>query len=260
MGVFPGPVVLQPKDTPMKYLLTILLLTSYLSHAQTEDSMRVKAFTNIITSPRVHLVLLEGPVPQVRIVCNGIPRSKVNIKQNGNTLRIFLDHARVLEKQVRYSLRGEKRPIYEGASVTAYVTYQQLNSIQMRGSESLVANSTLHGDKLKLKLYGVTEVDLHGLDVDKFKASLFGENRLSIRGGHANVQVYRLFGDNSIDTHALQSTVATTRIYGEGKVRIATRDALHVHALGEPQVRVTGMPLITRGVILGRLDIRNDME
>ncbi|HQQ97144.1 MAG TPA: DUF2807 domain-containing protein [Cyclobacteriaceae bacterium] len=242
----------------MKYFFALLMFAGYLSHAQSGDSVRVKAFTTIIASPRVHLVLVEGPVPQVRIVCHGVPRSKVNIRQNGNTLRIFLDHARVLEKQVRYSAHGAKRPIYDGGSVTAYVTYQHLNRVQMRGSESLTATSTIHGEKFKLKLYGVTKVDINGLDVDKFKASLFGENRLSIRGGHANVQVYRLFGDNAIDTRSLESTVATTRIYGEGKVSIATRDALHIHAFGEPQIRVSGMPLITRGIILGRLDIRNE--
>lgn len=219
----------------MKYSLTLLLLlTSYLSNAQTEDSVRLKAFTNIVTSPRVHLVLREGPEAQVRIVCHGIPRNKVNIRQSGNTLRIFLDHARVLEKQVRYSPHGAKRPLYEGASVTAYVTYQHLDKIQMRGEESLVADGTIHADKLKLKLYGVTSVQVNKLDVDKLKVSLFGENKVLIRAGHANAQVYRLFGDNGIDTHGMGSTVASARIYGEGKIKLSVRDAIHIHAFGEP--------------------------
>lgn len=243
----------------MKYTLTLLLLfAGYLSLAQTEDSVRVKEFTNVVTSPKVHLVLREGPVAQVRIVCHGIPRNRVNIRQSGKTLRIFLDHARVVEKRVRYTMHGAKRPLYEGASVTAYVTYQRLSKIQMRGSESLVADGTIHADKLKLKLYGVTSVQVNKLDVDKLKVSLFGENSVLIRAGHANDQVYRLFGDNGIDTHGMGSTTAAARIYGEGKIKLAVRDAIHIHAFGEPVVRVTGTPLITHGIILGRLDLRNE--
>jgi hypothetical protein len=243
----------------MKQLLAIVfLLTGSLTYAQTEDSVRVKPFTGIVTSPRVHLVLQEGPVAQVRIVCHGVPRNRVNVKVTGHTLRIFLDHARILERQVRYSPHGSKRGLYQGSSITAYVTYQTLNRIEMRGEESLTAAGTIHADKLKLKLYGVTSVDLKNVDADKLKVSLFGENNVLIRDGHANVQVYRLFGDNGIDTQGMKSTTAAARMYGEGKIKLSVRDAIHIHAFGEPVVRISGTPLITHGIILGQLDLRHE--
>lgn len=240
-----------------KYLLAVTLLSGA-AWCSAQDSVKVKPFKKIIASPRVNLILEKGDKESVRILYNRIPKNKVNVVVKGNKLRIYLDHARLVEKQVRTYNNGnrETHGMYAGYSITAYVTYKELKSIEIRGEEELRCDSEISANKFKLKAYGESEIRLASLQARKFKVSLYGENNLRIQSGETTRQVYRLFGENKIDTHGMKSEVASTRIYGEGTISVNASDKVRVNAFGEPEIRVEGTSYISRGIILGRADIR----
>ena len=86
--------------------------------------------------------------------------------------------------------------------------------------------------------------------------SLYGENNLKIASGKATRQVYRLFGENQVDTHGMTSEVVATRMYGEGIISVNALNRLRINAIGEHLINVEGLSSISKGLIIGRADIR----
>jgi Putative auto-transporter adhesin, head GIN domain len=238
---------------------TVILAASGLLSglAQAQESIPLSTFGKIVASPRVNVILEKGDRESIRIVYNDIPKNKVNVIVKNNKLRIYLDHAKVTERQVRISENGNtwKHGIYSGSSITAFVTYKELKSIQMRGEQELRCDTELKADKFKLKAYGETEIRLASLTANKFKASLYGENDLKIKSGTTSRQLYRLFGENKIDTRGLKSEVASTHIYGEGRISVNASDEVHISAFGEPTINIEGTSIVSKGIILGHASI-----
>ena len=252
----------------MKKSLPLLFITLMISwgsafaqetnKSASDKEIALMPFSKIIASPRVNVILTRGDRESVRIIYNAIPKNKVNVIVKGNTLRIYLDHARVVEKQVRRyddHFHGNTG-LYSGSSITAFVTYRALKSIEIRGDGELRCDSALVAETFKLRAYGDNEISLASIRATKFKASLYGENELKIRSGETERQVYRLFGENKVLTPGLKSEVAATRIFGEGRVRLSASDKVRVNALGEPIIFVEGTNYIRKGIVIGRADIR----
>ena len=240
-------------------IIVLFLVIGGQVYSQDQEQTQEKSlshFTKIVASPRVNVVLQKGDRESIRLTYSNISPKNVNVVVTGNKLRIFLDHARVVEKQERIYSEGhtQKKSIYRDASVTAYVTYRELKEIEVRGEQELTCQGEISTDKLKVRAYGETEIDLASLNTNKLKVSLYGENHLKIRSGEAGHQVYRLFGENRIDTRGLKSTSASTRIYGEGRLSLTT-EKLVVNAIGEPVIRVNGSPHLNKGIVIGRADI-----
>ena len=263
MGVKGCAVVLMETHQIMKktnkifsLLLAGMLLPTFSQAQDTQNDIR--SFNKVTVSPGVNLILQKGVHESVRILYNDIPQSKVNVVVKGNKLRIYLDDARVIEKQVRVFKKGntQKQGIYHGSSITAYVTYHALKAVEIRGDQEFRCDDEIKTNKFKLKAYGEAEIRLAALDTRKFKVSLYGNNDVRIRSGVADDQVYRLFGENKINTIGLKSATATTRIYGEGKVSIYASEEVRINSCGEPIINIEGTSVISKGIILGRADIR----
>ena len=242
--------------THFKILFSIALLTSGIANAQ--EMVSLESFNKIVASPRVNVILQQGDHESIKIIYNSIPEDKVNVIVKGNRLRIYLDHARIVEKQVHIKENGHhtKRGIYAGSSITAFVTYKSLKSLEIRGEQELRCDGDISTDKFKLRAYGESEIRLASLHAKKFKTSLYGENNLKISSGETNRQVYRLFGGNKIDTRGMKSAMASTRIYGEGKISVNASEEVRVNAFGEPTINIQGTSIVSKGIIIGHADIR----
>jgi Putative auto-transporter adhesin, head GIN domain len=239
-------------------IITLIIVFALSSHLMAQEQQKpLFHFTKIVASPRVNVILQKGDKESIRMVYSNIDAGKVNIKVRGNTLRIYLDHARVTERQERMTINGytQKHSIYQGASVTAYVTYRQLKGLEIRGEEEIVCESEINTNKLKLKAYGESAIRLNSLNATKFKASLYGRNNLKIAGGTVNHQTFRSFGENKIDTRGMKSETASTRVYGEGTISVNTSDEITINAFGEPEINVSGNGHIHKGILIGRIDI-----
>jgi hypothetical protein len=252
--------LLETENTMKKVMIVGLWLTGIMSSpAQTEEGTRsLPHFTKITASPRINVVLVKGDKESIRLSCTRIDPSQVNVRVSGKRLRIYLDHARVVEKP-EHTIHGHHskfQSMYHDVVVTAYVTYRELKDIEIRGDQEFVCQDEISSRKLKLRAYGETDIQLGTVNTGKFKASLYGENKLSIRAGGSEFQVYRLFGQNRIDTRGLKSESVSTRIYGEGRLSVSVSDQLHIHAIGEPEIHVTGSPTISKGLVIGHADIR----
>jgi hypothetical protein len=238
-------------------LLLISILSSAATFAQ-EINKELKPFTRIIASPRIHVILEKGDQENIRLVYQDVSESRINILVKGRTLHLFLDGARKVEKTVKDydSEHGSSRHgIYEGASVTAFVTYKQLDMLEIRGNQELTCRGEIIAPEFLLRAYGENEITLASLETAYFKTALYGKNKLKINNGKVSKQKYNLYGENKIDTQGMHCEYTSTRIFGEGKVRINSSEELRVNAFGEPKIYVDGGGYVNRRIVVGRTRI-----
>lgn len=242
------------KITP-RTLLVIVSLGLAIQFAQAQEITKdLKSFNKIIVSPKINLILEQGEKENIRLTYSNVDADKINIKVQGNTLRVYLDEAKVAEKTYRTD-GNQKRSIYHDAAVTAYVTYKELEHLEIRGNQELTCNGPLKAERFTLKAYGENDINLSSLKTEYLRTSLYGDNDLKIKTGKAEYQKYKLFGENKIDTQDLKSFSATTTIFGESKIKLNTQDNLKVNAFGESQVSYNGNASVNRGLIFGKAQI-----
>lgn len=237
--------------------LFLFIIASTAASAQ-EITHDLEHFTRIVASPRVNVILRQGDHESIRIVHQGITEDDINVKVTGKTLRIFLDHARKLEPMRRKSRYGRRESLYEGASVTAVVTYKSLHRIEIRGNQELTCEGPIDAWQFVVCAYGENEINLRSLHANYFKAKMYGENHLHIVEGKALDQKYVLYGENKIDASALRAEYSFTRIFGEGSLRINSSEQVMINAIGEPRILVDGGAQINRRLVIGdaRIDGR----
>jgi hypothetical protein len=225
-----------------------------------EIKKELKPFDKIVASPRINLILTKGGRESVRLVYDDVNESNINIEVRNKTLRIYLDKARKVEKMDPYRGNewGSRKSMYEGASITAYVTYKELEALEIRGNQELTCKDAIESEDFRLKAYGENEITLASLKTDYFKASLYGQNELKIKKGKVVEQKYKLYGENKIDTRDMRSAFASASIFGEGNVRINTSEELRVDAFGEPRIYVDGGAHISRRLIFGNTIIQKN--
>ena len=222
-----------------------------------QETRKLPAFDRVTVSPHINLVLTHGPAEDIRIVGENIDERKINAQVMDGALRLFLDEARIWPPQTRYQENGNrwKQSLYQDAEVTAYVTYRELNRLEIRGAQNVSVDSIPVSSKLKITLYGEATLSIGHVDTDKLKLSSFGENTVRILSGRANHQVYRMFGENKIDALGVESRTAFTRFYGEGKLRLRATEEVRLNSFGEPRLVLDGNPLIHRGIVVGETDV-----
>ncbi len=234
-------------------ILAFLVLAVQLSIAQ-EITRDLKSFRKIIVSPKINLILEKGDKENIRLVYDNVSPDKINIEVQGHTLRVYLDDAKVTERTLRIN-DFERRSIYHDVNITAYVTYRELEHLEIRGNQELTCNGPIRAERFTLKAYGENEIQLASVKTDYMRTSLYGENDLRIKGGKAEYQKYKLFGENKIDTQDLKSYSATTNTYGESRIKLSTQDQLRVNAFGESQISYTGDASVNKGLIFGHTRI-----
>lgn len=242
-------------NTNQKKLLAIALLVLPFHFLIAQEINRdLKSFRKIIVSPRVNLVLEKGDQESIRVVYSNVPADKINITIQNNTLRVYLDDAKVNERTERVN-PSERRGIYHNAQLTAYVTYKELEHLEIRGNQELTCNGPIRAERFTLKAYGENEIKLASVKADYLRTSLYGENELNIRGGKAEYQKYKLFGENRIDTHQLKSYSATANSFGESQLTLSTQDQLRINAFGESQISYNGNAAVNKGLVFGNTTI-----
>jgi hypothetical protein len=221
-------------------------------------SKSLPRFDKVAVSPLITLVLEPGDQEGIRLEYTGVAPEKINYEVRGKTLRIYLDEAKLTVRERKYWRDEEeyREPVYgKDVTVTAYVTYRQLRSIEKRGEEDVTCKGPLTADRLTLRLFGEIDAHLASVEARRFKASLFGENTLRIDTGRAARQRYRSFGENSIDTRNMAGAVTSTSLFGDSRLHLNASDEIRVTAFGESDVRYTGGGHLSKRLVFGEASI-----
>lgn len=239
----------------LKTLTFILACLSLAASAQ-EIQKELKHFTRVVASPRVNVILEKGDKESIRLIYNNINEDKINIDVTGRTLRIYLDKARKVERMIpRDDQSGNRESMYNGASVTAYVTYKELDMLEIRGDQELTCKDPIESEEFTLRAYGENEIRFASVKTGFFKAKLYGQNDLRIGKGRTLEQKYLLYGENKIDTKGMRSDYIVTSIFGEGSLRVNSAEEVRIDAFGEPRIYVDGGAHINRRLVFGKANI-----
>jgi hypothetical protein len=239
-------------------LLILLLSSAFCLRAQ-EIQKDLKPFSRVVASPRVNVILKKGDRESIRLVYTNVSNGQINIEVRHKTLQIYLDNARKVEKMTSYEGRhGSRRSMYHDVTITAYVTYVDIESLEIRGNQELTCLDAIDTEEFRLKAYGENEITLASLRTDFFKASLYGQNILKVKKGKVVEQKYKLYGENRIDTRDMKSAFASASIFGEGDVKINTTEEVRLDAFGEPSIHVNGGAHVNKRLIFGKTYIHQD--
>ncbi len=231
----------------------VIVTISIISVNAQRINQELEFFNKVIVSPRIDVELVKGEKERIDITYDGVVKKEINIVRRGKTLRLYLDHARISEKQVvtRYKGWVEKRPRYEHAEVKAVITYTSLKHIQIRGEQEVNCPNVIASDKLRIKQFGENKLAIAGVKTNRLKISLFGENEIDIKEGETKLQIVKLFGQNDLDTRNVFAVNSKASSLGESRIHINSSQSIKVMALGESTIYFEGGGEMYTGLVLG---------
>jgi hypothetical protein len=244
-----------------KLILLLVMVVAGKTFAQ-EVQQSLVPFDKIVVSPKINVVLQKGDKESIRIRYANINEDDINMKIRNNKLHVFLDGSKIFPKQEKrregnYSYKKDK---YRNANVTAFITYRELKSLEVRGEEEVTIEDAISSEKFRLKAYGAAEIQFASLTTRKFKTRMYGENRLKIGAGEIKNQKYKLFGENKINTEAIESKTIASTIYGEGLLRVKASDEMKLTSFGDPYIQLSGRANLNHRIVVGNPHIRTGVE
>jgi len=248
------------KNNTSAYLTSLLfialVLTSFQGISQ-ELKIPVGHFDKVIVSPHIEVNFIESDYEEVEIHNSKISLAKINVKLIGSTLRIYLEDAQIVaksEKVDNIKWKG-KQSIYNGKIATLTVKYKALKELSLRGEQKFVCESPLEMDKFHLKIYGEANVILKKVNIGTLKTIIYGESNLCIKEGQIAQQVFTNYGEAEINTLGIENNKTKIISHGEAEYKINVEDRLRITSYGETSIAYTGNPSVSKGIIVGEVDI-----
>jgi len=241
--------------TPSKFYLSILLFFLFTNGIAQVSVTQVNPFDKAIISPHIEVTFIEGDEEKVTIENSTVSSDKINIEVNGNTLRIYLDDAKELDKYETVYENGNKvkKPVYTGTVVTAIVMYKKMQELSVRGEETIICKSVLTGDNFRLKIYGESKVFLKEVNLSNMHTTIYGESLLEIKAGSIKDQKFVAYGESKINGTEIKNNNTKITVYGESEFNLNVSDEIRITAYGEAEVAYRGNPVISKGINIGEV-------
>ena len=223
-----------------------------------EKEIKVDSFDDVIISPHIEATLVAGDREMVIIEDADVPLEKLNVKVEGDKLRIYLDGAKTYTKSKKVKNDDYKGTyqLYDGTKITATIVYKHLKSLEVRGDEEIRLESPLDQKSLELTLYGESDVLIKSVNLDNLKAVMYGESYLKLVEGEVNYQKYKAYGESEVNALGISNKSAKITAYGESEFMLNVTDRIKVTSYGESEINYRGNPSIDKGVVLGENSIR----
>ncbi|MDC8004814.1 DUF2807 domain-containing protein [Aureisphaera galaxeae] len=238
-------------------LFFAILLCAAMGTTWAQKVVNVNSFDKVIISPHIEVTFVEGTTESVTIENSIVDESKLNIEVEGKTLRVYLDGTKNIPKQKKVYEHGRKtkKPLYKGTQVTATVTYISVDEYSLRGEERMTFQSPIEQEKLRLKIYGESEVSFEELQLDELRTTIYGESELTVKAGNVREQKIVAYGESRIDMAQIENRESRLTAYGEAEFELNTSDLIKVTAFGEASVGYTGGADVKKGLAFGDVKI-----
>ena len=245
------------KKTSLAVLpIIVFLLFSNYSTAQTKV-IDVETFDKILVSPHIEVVFRAGDKESVSIESIIVPIEKINVVVKNNTLSVYLDEAKIVSGNKKEYRNGNtyKTSIYKGTIAKAVITYKKLNSLDLRGEERFVFENTIRAKKLRLKIYGESQVYMNEVDIQNLQVSIYGESYLEIRQGKIDTQKLTAYGESKVNTLNVKNKETKLTAYGDGIFQLNASERLKITSYGEATINYSGSPELHKGIVIGETQI-----
>lgn len=243
--------------TPLAIIAALsILLCTYHANAQSE-LITVDSFDKIVVSPHIEVVFKEGDEASVRIEEISVPMEKLNVSVENKKLHLFLDGAKVTSPSITEQVNGNTctTDVYDDLVVKAVVTYERLESIDLRGEQQFVFESKIERREFRMKIFGESQVLFKDVDITDLHVSMYGESSLEIASGKVENQTYRVYGESEVNTLGVENEDTKVTVYGEGEFQLTVSDNLIVTSYGEATIEYAGEARLQKRIIIGETEI-----
>jgi len=189
----------------------------------------------------------------------GAQMEKLNVEVENKKLHLYLDGAKITSPNIKDQVKGTsyQSSLYDGTIVKAVVTYdRRLKTIDLRGEQKFVFESTIDSRKLRLRIYGESQVQLNEVEIDELNVSMYGESELEILKGEIESQVYKVYGESEVIALGIQNEETKVTVYGEGEFQLNVSKKLKVTSYGEATIEYAGGAELLKGIVIGETEIR----
>lgn len=259
--MFTSQINFRLKWTTVRTAFTVLPLIAFLlfSNITTAQSIvtEVDSFDKVVVSPHIEVIFKEGNQESVSVESITVPIEKFNVEVKNNVLNVYLEGAKITAETKEENINGskQKKPIYKGTIVRAVITYKKVNSFNLRGEEKFVFDSKLNSDKLRLNIFGESQVYVNEVDIKSLMVSIYGESYLVIKEGKIGKQKITAYGESTVNTSNVENTETKLTAYGDGTFQFNVSQKLKITSYGEATISYSGNPSLNKGIVIGETKI-----
>lgn len=211
----------------------------------TEESHKVieiEAAREVVLQVYGDLVLRQGDVPSLRVEGDPDLVARSRAESRGETLELTLGRDWVERLASGLAMLGNRPLRY-------VLTLPSPERLEVTGRGRLRVEG-LRLPRFTLRVAGLADGTVHGLDVDELEIDIAGRGELSFEG-RARRGRLRVSGSGSVTAYDLACDVATVRISGHGDVGLTVRDTLDVKISGYGHVTYGGDPKVHQTIAGG---------
>lgn len=190
-----------------------------------KETREVTSFNKIDIGGAFEVYLKQGDNESLVIEADENLLELITTQVSGKTLKVCT------EKNIRKSKK-----------LNLYITFTDLENIDVSGAVEVKSQNTLKFDNLKIEGSGASDVELE-LIVDKLEGDFSGASEIELSGS-ADEFYLDMSGAGELDAYDFEANNVTLDISGAGSARIYAKENLKVRASGAASVKYKGNPRV----------------
>ncbi len=194
-----------------------------------KEDRQVSGFTSLEVSGAFQVFLYQGKSESLTVEAdqNLMPLIKTEVK--GDRLKIYTEGS-----------------IKKATKMNIYLTFEELEMIDISGAVSIKSDDMLHFDELVLDGSGASEIHLN-MDVAVLNADFSGASEIDLAGS-AKSASFDLSGASEIDAYEFVIAHCELDVSGAAEANIHVSDNLEVDISGAASVRYKGNPRVSSDI------------
>lgn len=206
------------------FLFATLLISS-IAYSQSTETRRLADFDRVSVGESVELVLINGSENSARIEANGVDIEDVETDISGGKLIIGIDG---------------KGSWFSSSRVKVWLTYKQLEGINVSSSASATNEGVIKADRLECRVSSSGTAELT-VDVRTLESDVSSSGRLSISGQSVEHEV-NVSSSGTYNSFDLSSEMCEAKASSSGSARISVSRELRATASSSGSIRYKGEP------------------
>jgi len=196
------------------------------------ENREVDKFTQIQFSGVYQVILKAGDRPNIEVETDENLQEYIEVDQHGKRVIVTTTNR-----------------IRSRDGIKIYVTYTDLNNIEIGGVATIESDGPIVTDMLELEISGAGSVDLE-IDAQELELRISGASAIQLRG-QVVVQTIRMSGAGDLEAYDLVSKYCKIDISGIGSAEIYVEDELEANISGVGGISYRGNPKKVRDNVSG---------
>ena len=192
-----------------------------------KEDRQVASFKALDVSGAFHIFLSQGNTESLTLECDGEHISDVVTEVKGETLFIYLETA---WKNI------------DSRTMNVYLTFRDLESIELSGAVSLESRDKLKFGDLELDISGAAELEVP-MSAEKIEAELSGAAEISLYGTAVSAEI-EISGASTLNAEELEVENMSLEVSGASTVKVFVTVSLDAEISGAASVKYKGDPKV----------------